>query len=77
MPPLAFTRPTTRFVVVKSRDQQAVLHNTRDLPVGPRLVLINALRGYLAEFGIVAPKAPLALKPPSRLCRRFPTSCRS
>ena len=49
-----------RFVAVKSMDQQAVLmlHKVRDLLVRQRTMLINALRGHLAEFGIVAARGP-------------------
>ena len=52
----AVQRPTMRFVAVKSTDQQAVLmlHKVRDLLVRQRTMLVNALRGHLAEFGIVA-----------------------
>ena len=54
----AVTRPTMRFVPVKTAEQQAVLmlHRTRDLLVRQRPALVNALRGHLAEFGIVAPQ---------------------
>jgi transposase len=54
----AVTRPTMRFVAVKSPEQQAVLmlHRTRDLLVRQRTMLVNALRGHLAEFGIIAPQ---------------------
>ena len=47
----AVTRPTMRFVAVKSKAQQAVLmlHKTRDLLVRQRTMLINALRGHLGE----------------------------
>jgi len=50
------TRPTMRFVEIKTRDQQSVLmlHRTRQLFVRQRTTLINALRAHLAEFGIVA-----------------------
>jgi transposase len=56
----AVTRPTMRFVAVKTVDQQAMLmlHKTRDLMVRQRTMLINALRGHLAEYGIVAAKGP-------------------
>ena len=56
----AVTRPTMRFVAVKTIDQQAVLmlHKVRDLLVRQRTMLINALRGHLAEFGIVAARGP-------------------
>jgi len=54
----AVTRPTMRFVEVKSVEQQSglMLHRTRELLVKQRTMLVNALRGQLAEFGLVAPK---------------------
>src|ERR1700684_3369153 len=50
----AVTRPTMRFVPVKSPEQQAALsiHRTRDLLVKQRTQLINMIRGLLAEFGV-------------------------
>src|SRR5580658_7529692 len=50
------TRPTMRFVAAKTKAQQAVLmlHKTRDLLVRQRTMLINAIRGHLGEFGVVA-----------------------
>ena len=53
----AVTRPTMRFVSVKSTEQQGVLmlHRTRELLVRQRTMLINAIRAHMAEFGIVAP----------------------
>lgn len=52
----AVTRPTMRFVAVKSEDQQAVLmlHKARELLIRQRTMLTNALRAHLAELGIVA-----------------------
>ncbi|SAY46765.1 Transposase [Komagataeibacter rhaeticus] len=52
----AVTRPTMRFVPVKSPAQQAALlqHKTRDLLVRQRTMQVNALRGHLAEFGIIS-----------------------
>jgi transposase len=54
----AVTRPTMRFVAIKTIDQQAalMLHKTRDLLVRQRTMLINALRGHLAEYGLVTSK---------------------
>ena len=54
----AAQRPTMRFAAVKTETQQASLldHRTRDLLVHQRTMMINALRGHLAEFGIVAAK---------------------
>ena len=50
----AVTRPTMRWVPVKSPEQQAALalHRTRDLLVKQRTQLVNMIRGLLAEFGI-------------------------
>lgn len=51
----AAMRPSMRFVPVKTPEQQAqaMLFRTRELFVRQRTQLINSLRGYLAEFGIV------------------------
>jgi len=51
----AVTRPSMRFVAVKSPEQQSVLalHRVRDLFVRQRTQIVNMLRGVLAEFGIV------------------------
>ena len=56
----AAQRPTMSFVTVKTAEQQArgMLLRTRDLLVRQRTQTINALRGHLAEFGIVAPQGP-------------------
>ena len=53
----AAARPTMRFVAVKSEEQQAMAmaYRTRDLLVRQRTQTINALRGHLAEYGVVAP----------------------
>jgi transposase len=52
----AVTRPTMRFVAVKSVEQQCerALQRTRDLLVRQRTQLMNAIRGILSEMGIVA-----------------------
>lgn len=51
----AVTRPTMRFVPIKSKEQQSVLmlHRSRELLIRQRTMLVNALRGHLAEFGII------------------------
>ncbi len=60
----AVTRPTMRFVAVKSAEQQSLmmLHRTRSLLVRQRTMLVNAMRAHLAEFGIVAPVGLRGLK---------------
>ena len=54
----AVTRPTMRFVAIKSPDQQSLLalHRARDLLIRQRTQLVNLIRGQLAEFGIVLAK---------------------
>jgi transposase len=48
-------RPSMRFVAAKSAERQAVLvlHRSRELLVRQRTMLINAIRGHCAEFGLV------------------------
>ncbi|MEP1495493.1 IS110 family transposase, partial [Pseudophaeobacter sp.] len=60
----AALRPTMRFVPVKTEDQQAraMLFRTRQMFVGQRTQMINALRGHLAEHGLVAARGPAHLK---------------
>lgn len=60
----AAARPTMTRVSVKTKDQQAraMLFRTRDLLVRQRTQLINALRGHLAEYGSVAPRAKANLR---------------
>ena len=54
----AVTRPSMRFVALKTKEQQAslMLHRTRQMLVRQRTMLINAMRGHLAELGIVSAK---------------------
>ena len=54
----AVTRPSMRFVPIKTKEQQAalMLHRTRQVLVRQRTMLSNALRGHLAELGIVSAK---------------------
>lgn len=54
----AMSRPSMRFVPVKSAEQQAALMllKTRELLIKQRTMLVNAMRGHAAEFGVVAAK---------------------
>lgn len=54
----AATRPTMRFVELKSEEQLDLqtLHRARDRLVGVRTALINQLRGVLLERGITFPQ---------------------
>jgi transposase len=54
----AMSRPTMRFVPVKSAEQQAalMLAGVREAIVRERTQLTNMIRGYAAEFGVVAAK---------------------
>ena len=64
----AASRPTMHFVAVKSEESQGsrdhrragmMQFGVRDLLVRQRTQTINALRGHLAEFGVIAPKGPV------------------
>lgn len=59
----AVTRPSMRFVPVKSVEQQdiMVLHRTRSLLMRQRVQLSNAIRAHMSEFGVVAPIGRLGL----------------
>lgn len=54
----AVTRPTMRFVPVKTPETQALalIHRIRTQFVGQRTAMLNALRAGLAEFGIITEK---------------------
>ena len=54
------TRPSMRFVPIRSVENQAMLmrHKVRELLVAQRTQLINALRGHLAEIGVIAAQGP-------------------
>jgi transposase len=54
----AVTRPNMHFVPIKTPEQQAALmmHRSREMLVGQRTALVNALRGHLAELGIITAK---------------------
>jgi len=82
--------PGMRFVPVKTAERQAALMlKVRDLLVKQRTMLINALRGHAAEFGVTAPKSLPSRKRgghsrwpscfggwlPKRACRRWRARC--
>lgn len=57
-------RPAMRFVPIKTVDQQAILliHRLRRNCVAEHTRTINRLRGFLAEFGIIAPQGVATFK---------------
>ena len=61
----AMSRPTMRFVPVKSAEAQAVLMliGVRDRLVRQRTQLTNAIRGHAAEFGVIAAKGLDKIEP--------------
>jgi transposase len=65
-------RPLMRFVPVKTQDQQAILliHRLRNACVADHTRLINRMRGFLAEFGVVAPKGVDTFKAQWRIIRQ-------
>lgn len=60
----AVTRPTMRFVAIKSPEQQSamMLHRVRLVLCRQRTQLSNALRGHMAEFGMVGPIGRMGLE---------------
>ena len=60
----AVQRPNMRFVPVKTEQQQALLmlHRIRDRLNAERTGTINAIRGHMAEFGIVAAQRGAGMK---------------
>jgi len=60
----AASRPHMRFVPIKTAQQQGqlALHRLREGYKEERTALINRVRGLLAEFGLVFPKSPEALR---------------
>src|SRR5262245_14172225 len=54
----AATRPTMRFVALKSEEQldMQTLHRVRDRAVGDRTSLMNQLRAVLLERGVIVPQ---------------------
>ena len=60
----AVSRPSMRFVPIKSEAEQAIaaVHRVRDRLIGQRTMLLNALRSHLAEFGVVVSRGPAHVK---------------
>ena len=60
----AATRPTMRFVALKSEEQldMQTLHRTRDRAVGERTSLMNQLRAILLERGVIVPQGRARLR---------------
>ena len=61
----AVSRPTMRFVAIKTVDQadlQAV-HRSRSLLIKTRTALINQIRGLLGEYGLVMARSPEQVRP--------------
>jgi transposase len=61
----AMSRPTMRFVPVKTAEQQAALMliGLRDRLIRQRTQLANAIRGYAAEFGLIAATGLCRIEP--------------
>src|SRR3954451_7289365 len=61
----AMSRPTMRFVPVKTAEQQAALMlvGLRDRLIRQRTQLVNVIRGYAAEFGLIAPTGLCRIEP--------------
>ena len=70
----AVQRPTMRFVPIKSAEQLDLqaLHRIRSRLVAHRTAVINQLRGFLLECGVIVPQGPAMLRKilPSVLAQR-------
>jgi transposase len=80
----AVTRPSMTFVPVKGVAQQglSMVHSARSQLIGQRTQLINAVRGHLSEFGIVAARGLLGLAELTKIVRdetdqRLPMTARA
>lgn len=60
----AMSRPTMRFVQVKTVEQQDIqaIHRLRSELITHRTAKVNQIRGLVAEYGLVAPKRVHALR---------------
>lgn len=60
----AASRPTMRFVSIKTAAQQGMLcvHRLREGFKQERTACVNRIRGLLAEFGVVVAQSPKALR---------------
>jgi len=60
----AMSRRSMRFVPVRTAENQAelMLHGARDLLIKQRTMLVNAIRGHAAEFGVVGAKGASRVK---------------
>jgi transposase len=60
----AVQRPSMRFVPMKTETQQALLmlHRIRDRLIAERTGTINAIRGHMAEFGVVAARREIGMR---------------
>ena len=72
----AVTRPSMRFVKVRSIDNQPVLmhHKVREMLVRQRTQILNGLRGHLGEIGIIAAQGPVNARALADLLRRTDAS---
>lgn len=60
----AMSRPTMRFVSIKSVEQQDIqaMHRIREELVGARTAKSNQIRGLVAEYGLIAPQSLAKLR---------------
>lgn len=54
----AITRPNMRFVAIKNKEQQDIqcIHRVRARLVKEKTALVNQIRGFLHEYGVVIPQ---------------------
>lgn len=74
----AVTRPSMRFVAIKSEacSSVLVLHRTRDFLVRQRTQIGNAIRAHMTEFGIIAAKGAQNVERLKEQLDRLPEAAR-
>jgi len=74
----AVTRPSMRFVAIKSEacSSVLVLHRTRDFLVRQRTQIGNAIRAHMAEFGVIAAKGAQNVERLSEQLDQLPEAAR-
>jgi hypothetical protein len=72
----AATRPTMRFVELKTQDQLDIqtLHRSRDRLIGERTALINQAPAFFSSAGLLFPRASVISKKDSAFCWTNQTS---
>jgi len=75
----ALGRPNIHFVPIKTEEQQGVLalHDVREMLIGQRTCMINAVRAHFSEYGTVVPRGRHNVADLIELTKALPSTARS